>query len=207
MKRENSPVRMCTYVPRSLLPLNSLNADPGEKPHPRKYYEVSEHQGYNGLLSLPLSEIFPFGLLSLALPPKGDQVTNLPSITFQVDSFFSAFWGAFKTNGRARVWVNIQNSAQCSPTGGLAWQWKPRATKGDQQRKTKFLMLEPSANSLQALFKTWGKLKQGLRRGSAGEGRKIIHRKSNCNMKRTKEGLEPDRWMNGIPGPLLLSSK
>lgn len=138
-------------------------------------------------------------------PSVSNNYTPTPSPTAlprsKLEVFFSAFFsGASGTNCGARVWLTLRTLLR-SPPVGLAWQWKPRATEGDPQRKASFEHWSHLPVLLR-VFSSWREPKQRLRKGGLqGRQKKIIHGKSNCNMKRSKEGAEPDGWRMGSPDP------
>lgn len=127
--------------------------------------------------------------------------TGLPRSKLEV--FFSAFFsGASGTNCGARVWIDTQNSPPFSPPIGLAWQWKPQATEGDPQGRQALntgAICQFYLGSFQELKEAKAEAEKGGLQGRAEK--KIFHGKSNCNMKRSKEGVEPGQLTHGVPRP------
>lgn len=105
----------------------------------------------------------------------------------------------------ARVWADTQNSAPFSRPVGLAWQWEPRATGGDPQRKTSFYRRSICQFSLRS-FQELEEAKAGAEKGGL-QGRaekKSFTGKAIAIWKEAKKvwSLDGDAWG---PQTLLLS--
>lgn len=123
------------------------------------------------------------------------QITNLPSLAFQADSFLHCFGGAFKTNCTARTRVNIQNSARGPPTAGLAWQWKPRAQKETHKGRHVFNARAICQFSLGSFQELRG-AKAGAEKGVCRGGQKNHSREKQLQYEKDQRrfGAGVDEW-------------